>query len=119
MPRTNKKQMLKGVRYAAARLMDNSTVMYYRKNGDKVIRVHHDDILTFKPSGELVIDTAGKRTYLQRRRINAYQALVKIIVHKGKWIVARANHDSHWRKLNRLPAYVDGMTVTPTGKLIF
>lgn len=116
MPRTSKKQALKGVRYVAARKIDNSTVMYYRRNGQKIFRVHATDLITVYPDGRMRFDTQGKLSYLQRRRINQLQHAIRIETRNGHWYVARAGDQSAWRK--RLPAFFDGLMVDPAGNIL-
>lgn len=116
MPRTSKKQALKGIRYAAAIKVDNSTVMYFRKNGEKVFRVHQVDLITVYPNGSMRFDTQGQFTYLQLRRINQLQALIVVSKEKKSWHFCHANDVSAWRK--NLPVFYDGLTIDSFGDIV-
>ena len=54
----------------SSKVIGNNTVEYVRSNGDKVIRLHHTDIVTVKSNGDIVLDSRGWRTSTTKDRMN-------------------------------------------------
>lgn len=115
MPRMNKKQLLKGVRFVAARMVGNSTVMYHRANGERIYRVRDVDLITVYPDGSMRFDTQGKMNEIHRRKINQLQNFIKIELKGRKWHVSHAADMSAWRR--PLNPFFDGLRVDCCGNI--
>lgn len=111
----NKKQLLKGVRFVAARMVGNSTVMYHRANGERIYRVRDVDLITVYPDGSMRFDTQGRQNEIHRRKINQLQGFIKIERRGDSWHIHPATDMSAWRK--PLNAFYDGLRVDPCGNI--
>lgn len=89
------------------RLVANNTVEYSLPNGDKVIRLHHTDIVTFKPSGAVILNSGGWQTVTTKDRLNRF-APVQVYSIRGIW------HVSH--NGNTVP-FADGLEILPSGRI--
>ena len=56
----------------SARFLKRNTYEILYKNGNRAIRYHHTDIVTFKNNGDIVLNTNGWETSSTRERINEY-----------------------------------------------
>ena len=54
------------------RKVGNNTWLERRDNGAIALKLHATDILTYKPSGEIVVDTNGYTTVTTKARINEH-----------------------------------------------
>lgn len=70
MARRTKREIMAGVDCTESHFIDHNTVEYWRENGDRVIRLHDTDIVTFKPNGRVILNTGGWNTITTRDRIN-------------------------------------------------
>ena len=70
MARRTKREIMAGVDCTKSHLVDHNTVEYWRENGERVIRLHLTDIVTFKVGGKVVLNTGGWNTITTRDRIN-------------------------------------------------
>lgn len=64
-----------------------STYQYYRKNGDRVIRLYQTDIIVFTTDGKIVLNSGGHRTITTKER---FKHLPTYIVFQDdyEWFVA-------------------------------
>ena len=60
MAKRSKSEIMAGVESVSSKIIDNNTVEYYRENGDRVIRLHLTDVVTFKSNGDIILDS-GER----------------------------------------------------------
>jgi len=68
----------------------NNTFERYEANGDRVIRLHETDIMTFHKDGTVTLNSGGYRTVTTKRRMN--QLLpngIGVIQRAGEWYVQR------------------------------
>lgn len=70
MARRTKGEIMAGVDSVESRFVDHNTVMYHRENGERVIRLHLTDIVTYQPNGDIVLNTGGWNTITTKDRIN-------------------------------------------------
>jgi hypothetical protein len=70
MARRTKREIMAGVDCVKSRLIDHNTVEYERANGERVIRLHLTDIVTYRTDGTVVLNTGGWNTITTRDRIN-------------------------------------------------
>lgn len=70
MARRTKREIMSGVDCTKSRIVDHNTIEYERENGERVIRLHLTDIVTFKPNGRIVLNTGDWKTVTTRDRIN-------------------------------------------------
>jgi len=103
MSKRTKAEIMQNVECESARIVENNTVEYHRSNGDRVIRLHLTDILTFKANGDVELNTDGWTTVTTKARMNEFlPAGWKIEQRKSIWY------------LNEY-TYQDGITIHPDG----
>ena len=89
MARRTKKQIMAGVDCIESRIVDYNTVEYRRENGDRVIRLHLTDIVTFRPGGKIVLNSGGWKTITTKTRMNDQIGPWHIWQEKNEWYLAR------------------------------
>jgi hypothetical protein len=72
MSRRTKSEIMAGVDCIESKIIANNTVEYVRENGDRVIRLHLTDIVTFKANGSVVYDSGGWQTVTTKERMNRF-----------------------------------------------
>ena len=72
-------------------LIANNTIEYHRADGTRVVRLHHTDIIEFRPNGKIKIDTQGWKTITTKDRLNCQLPWpdYRITQEKGQWYVYR------------------------------
>ena len=70
MARRTKREIMSGVDCVESRIVDHNTVEYERENGERVIRLHLTNIVTYKPGGKVVLNTGGWKPVTTKDRIN-------------------------------------------------
>jgi hypothetical protein len=72
-----KKQILEGIEdlILKAKRVDNNTYEVNYKNEDKAIRLHHTDVVTVKPNGDMILDSGGWKTPTTKARISRFSKL--------------------------------------------
>jgi len=70
MSRRTKRQIMAGVNCTSSSIVDHNTVEYERENGDRVIRLHLTDIVTFRPDGTIMLNSGGWKTITTKTRMN-------------------------------------------------
>jgi hypothetical protein len=66
----SKQVIMQGVETVTSKVIDSNTVEYTRANGDRVIRLHHTDIVTVKANGDIVLNSGGWQTVTTKDRMN-------------------------------------------------
>ena len=102
-----KTEIMSGVECANSKLIGNNTVEYSRENGDKVIRFHKTDILTFHKNGSTTINTDGWHTRTIKDRINSFL--------KNGYIKQEKNIWWFFNKENKKYRFADNMRIGPRG----
>jgi len=70
---TTKKESIEGlINIEKSKKIGNNTYEIIYKNGDKSIRLHYTDILTFKNNGEIILNSGGWNTNTTKDRLNHY-----------------------------------------------
>jgi hypothetical protein len=71
---TTKKDSLKGIEeeVLSSRKVANNTFEVIYKNGNRAIRLHYTDILTFTPDGEIILHTGGWNTVTTKERMRKF-----------------------------------------------
>ena len=108
MKRT-KAEIMEGVEYKEAKIIENNTIEYIRPDGVKVIRLHRTDIITFPKRGGVILNTDGWKTVTTKDRINTYNGECTVIQDKGLWYVTTSLHPYQDRFL-RIP-FFDGIKI--------
>lgn len=108
----NKREIMEGIECVRSRVVANNTVEYTRENGDRVIRLHLTDIVTFKPCGDIVLDSGGWKTRTTKERMNTFLP--------GSWYVAQSKSVwylcRYWDDSDRVEyVYQDGITIKGDG----
>ena len=105
--RQTKAQIMSGVEDSvSSRIVANNTVEYKRENGDRVIRLHETDILTFHANGATTINDGGWRTATTKERINRFLDGRSVYSDRGSWVL-NVNGTTH--------VYKDGITIGKRG----
>jgi hypothetical protein len=107
-----KREIMSGVESVKSRLVGNNTVEYWRENNERVIRLHNTDIITFKPNGDVVLDSGGWKTITTKARMNNFDLHVRVYQDKSIWYV----HQGSWNDPESTVPFYDGM-VLPKGNL--
>ena len=98
-----------------SRKLQNNTYLQRRPGGDIAVRLHHTDVLTFSPSGEITLDTGGWHTVTTRDRINCYlPAPWSVGSERSQTILYRSDGRWHW---NPLAVIAESLTIMPTGEV--
>ncbi|MCP4156662.1 MAG: hypothetical protein GY757_53610, partial [bacterium] len=116
--RRTKTEMLKGTDAIKARKVANNTLEYHRENGERVIRLHLTDILTFKSNGNIVFDTGGWKTPTTKNRLNDYQHKICIYQDRSIWYCHPANDPNPWENKKKHSLFYDGMEVDSNGRIL-
>lgn len=103
-----KYDLMRGVECTKSKIVANNTVEYFKPTGERVIRLHEIDILTFDPDGTITFDSGGWKTVTTKDRMNAFQNQVHIMQHNSIWYVQVP--DSGWNLEGATP-YFDGMKI--------
>jgi len=67
-----KSAIMQGIEAVSSKIVGNNTIEYCRANGDRVIRLHHTDIVELKANGDVLLSTGGWKTVTTKSRINEY-----------------------------------------------
>ena len=88
------------------RKIANNTFEYQTDNGERVVRLHITDIITFKPGGKIILDSGGWKTVTTKDRFNNHIGNGwRVYSDKGSWYVVRYGDD-----IDPAP-YFDGMVL--------
>ena len=115
MARETKAAIMAGIDHVKAKRIANNTVEYVRANGERIIRLHHTDIVTFAAKNRSVtLNSGGWKTVTTKDRINTYLENVNVFLfsHKGVWYVRAGNG---WSVEDAVPFY-DGIRIGLTDK---
>ena len=102
-----KAEIMKDVKdCVSSKVVANNTVEYIKENGDKVIRLHQTDIVTFKKSGAIILNSGGWQTVTTKERINRYLP--------SPWVLYQTKNIWYLCQGYNGPRYVfqDGITLT-------
>lgn len=106
----SKQAIMQGVEAVASKVIDSNTVEYTRANGDRVIRLHHTDIVTVKANGDIVLDSGGWRTPTTKDRMNDARGLHPWWVYQSAKIWYLTNGDK-----SKSYVFIDGITIHADG----
>lgn len=91
-----------------------NTIEYICQDGARVIRLHNTDILTFKKSGAIILDSGGWRTVTTKDRLNRFLPKHCVWSDKGIWYV----HGLNKCNVKGWPIpFADGMIIGPRGRI--
>jgi len=111
--RRTKTEIMAGVECVSSRIIDHNTVEYIRMDGSRVIRLHLTDIITFKPNGDIVLNSGGWQTVTTKERMNKFLP--------GGWYLTQSKNvwylsHGRWHSPDRVEfVYQDGITILGTG----
>ena len=109
---TTKRESLVSIECNTSSVIGNNTFEYMRDNGERVIRLHMTDILTFAPDGTITFNSGGWQTVTTKARMNEYADPVYISQEKRIWYASVGRGDWETYKERRVP-YKEGMTYHP------
>lgn len=99
--------MLQG-RNKDSKKLENNTYLVRTGDDDISIRLHATNIITFRPDGRTVIDSAGWWTVTTKDRLNKYLSHnLSVYSDKGIWTL--------YRDGTPVSVYRDGITIGPRG----
>ena len=107
MSRKTKAEIMAGVECERSRIAGNNTVEYFQ-NGDRVIRLHLTDIITFKKNGDVVLNSGGWRTPTTKSRMNDFLPGWQVWQESKIWYVGKSWHGERF-------VFEDGMVLHSDG----
>ena len=111
--RRTKREIMSGVECVSSKIIDHNTVEYMRIDGSRVIRLHLTDIMTFKPNGDIVLNSGGWQTVTTKERMNKFLPSGWYLTQsKNVWYLGRGRWDDPDREEY---VYQDGTTILGTG----
>ena len=113
-----KKQILEGLEdlILKAKRMDNNTYEVHYKNRDLAIRLHHTDIITKKPNGDVVLDSGGWRTPTTKDRISKHSGF-RIMQRNHVWYIGKERQWDIKSPSFSMIEFYDGITFNKKGKV--
>lgn len=112
--RKTKREVLEGIDLSditKSRFVDRNTVEITYNNGDKAIRLHNTNIITFKNNGDIILNSGGWKTLTTKDRLCKFTPFI-VYQDKGVWYV---NVTKDYKK-EGIPFY-DGITFDSKGNL--
>jgi hypothetical protein len=101
--------LLKTARDKCRKPIANNTWLILDTNtNDIAVRLHHTDILTFKPDGSIILDTGGWKTMVTKDRMNEFLPQGGVGSTRGVWTVSSGGIEYF---------YEDDMTIKPDGTI--
>jgi hypothetical protein len=65
----------------------NNTVQVMAEDGRRIIRLHHTDILTFHPDGNITLNSGGWQSLTTKARMNAYLPAGWVVYSDRGWFI--------------------------------
>lgn len=95
----------------------NNTVEYHRANGERVVRLHDTDILTFEPNGAVTLNTDGWKTVTTKDCMNRFLPDgYTLYSERGVWMLyAGTGYARDKKSTGKRVVYADGMRIGPRG----
>lgn len=115
----SKKELMAGVSCVSSKFIARNTVEYIRANGERVIRLHDTDIVTFSANGKSAMLTSGGwKTVTTKDRISNAGINATVYSDRGAWFVRRHGSAASWDdKSGRSVPFFDGMKIPLEGAL--
>lgn len=111
MARRTKAEIMAGVECESSRIVGNNTVEYCRVNGDKVLRLHLTDIITWKSNGDIVLSSGGWRTVTTKARLNEFLPNWAYVWQENSiWFL-------HNKQFDKILPFEDGITMHADGTM--
>ena len=84
-----KTEMLEGITHLIfkSKIIANNTVEIQYQNGDRAIKLHNTDVVTFKANGDVILNSGGWKTPTTKDRINRFSPF-NIYQEDFRWYVA-------------------------------
>lgn len=101
-----KKEIMRGIEADRSTLLENNTVEYWQGE-DRIIRLHHTDIIRFKDNGDIILNSGGYQTVTTKDRMNKY-CPYQINQDNSIWYVS-VNGDRY--------GFKDNMVIHPNGRV--
>jgi len=93
-------------------LTGRSSSMILHSDGSISVRYHDTDVVTWRPDGDIVLDSGGWRSVTTKARINEY-APCYVTQHRGLWTVHYGENGS-----KQSYTFADGMVLKRNGKVV-
>ena len=109
-------KQLQGRCYNSRKVANNTYLI--RDGEDIAVRLHNTNVVTFKPNGDVVLDSGGWKTVTTKERMNRFMPHFGLYQEKGVWYVADGycygctDETAHVKV-----AYADGMTIHADGSI--
>jgi len=105
-----------------SRKIANHTYLQRQPNGSIVVHLHSTDVVTYYPSGYIVLYTGGWETVTTKDRINSSLLDTRIYSIKGHWTITDSKGREYYYKESDVTlsdgteSY--GVCITPTGDIL-
>lgn len=93
-----------------SKIISLNTVEIKMRDGTKIIRLHHADIITVLPNGDTIFDSGGYHTQITKERINFYSDFT-ISQNNSIWYIYKNNKNAKHH------VFYDGITFTKRGRI--
>jgi hypothetical protein len=111
--RRTKAEIMDGINAVKSKLIALNTVEYWTKDGDRVIRLHDTNIMTFKANKDIVLNSGGWLTPTTKDRINQFLPTnYRISQNKKIWYLIVGDYEN-----NESFIFQDGITIKKSGKI--
>lgn len=103
--------------YTSAKFVGSNTLEIMYENGDRGIRLHDTDIITFHPDGDFTLNSGGWNTHTTRERMSEFlPRRMRVYSEKSIMYVNKYFYRNGEYKTKR-HAFYDGMRFTRRGRL--
>lgn len=111
--RLTKREVTQELNGAQVKKLGNNTFEVQYPNGDRAIRYHHTDVITYLPNGDIVLNTDGYLTSTTKERMGYLNKTGYSIQQRNKiwYLVERLSKGSKGQEWT----FKDGITIHPNG----
>jgi len=113
--RLTKREVVTELNGAQVKPLSNNTFEVNYSNGNRAIRYHHTDIITYHSNGDIILNTNGWLTNTTKERFGFLKGY-RIIQDNKVWYIAKSPNGSWPSKGTWIP-FKDGMTIHPDGTI--
>lgn len=97
--------------------LEHNTYEVTFANGDRAVRFHKTNIVTFHPDGSVTLNSGGFHTQTTSERIRRHAKSFALYSDRGVWYVGFVRRIKGERKVNPT-AFYDGITFSKRGKVL-
>lgn len=119
--RETKETVLAGLtNVVSSKKLEHNTYEVNFENGDRAVRFHKTNIVTFHPDGSFTLNSGGFHTQTTGDRLRRYAKNVRLMSDRGVWYVSfrKDTKDYQWPPKEKFTAFYDGITFSKRGKVL-